>query len=335
MCYPFAVARTLSIGEARQRLPAEFLKALQETFPQPVSQAVLRGMCVRRPTTLRVNSLRAAPQELAAFLRRSGVKFRAVPWCPQGFIISELRERDVEKWDWYREGRIYLQSLSSLVPALALGPRPGERVLDIAAAPGSKTTQMAALMENRGSILAVELDAIRAERLSYNVVLQGCTNVQVRTGRGEKIGEEMPASFDRVLLDVPCSGEGRFIVGLPGTSRSWSPRLVADRVRLQRKLVASGFRALRPGGVMVYSTCTLNLEENERIIDWALGSFLLEVEKIPFSIPGAWAGVSRGLRPEISKALRLFPDVEKEGFFVCRMRKSDGAQEAARGPRGR
>ena len=86
----------------------------------------------------------------------------------------------------------------------------------------------------------------------------------------------MPGAFDRVLLDVPCSGEGRFIVGAPGTSRAWSRKLIADRARLQRKLFESGFHAVRPGGVLVYSTCTLNLEENEKVIHWALESFALE-----------------------------------------------------------
>ncbi len=315
------VARVSSLGEARQRLPREFLESLQETFPQAASQAILRGMCARRPTTLRVNSLHATPEEIAAFFREEGVKHRRVPWCPQGFILSELRERDVQRWDSYRDGRIYLQSLSSMVPALALGPRPGEHVLDIAAAPGSKTTQMAAMMENSGSILAVELDPVRAQRLAYNVALQGCGNVAVRAGRGEKIGEEMPGCFDRVLLDVPCSGEGRFIVGMPASSRSWSRQLIADRARLQRKLFASGFKALKVGGVLVYSTCTLNLDENERIIHWALESFPLSTEKVPVPIAGSWSGMSRGLDPGVSKALRLFPDAEKEGFFICRMRK--------------
>ena len=118
-------------------------------------------MCARRRTTLRVNTLRGATARIVGFFRAQGIKHRRVPWCRQAFILSELRERDVEEWDWYREGRLYLQSLSSMVPALALEPRPGERVLDLAAAPGSKTTQMAALMENSGSILAVELDAVR------------------------------------------------------------------------------------------------------------------------------------------------------------------------------
>lgn len=327
MWYSGAVARSaparLSIGEARQRLPGEFLEDLQAAFPQAAFQAILRGMCGRRLTTLRVNTLKAAPEELARHFNENGVKFRRVPWCPQGFILARLRERDVQEWDWYCDGRIYLQSLSSMVPALALGPRPGERVLDIAAAPGSKTTQMAAMMENQGSILAVEPDSVRASRLSYNISLQGCRNVEVRTGRGEKIGSEMPGCFDRVLIDVPCSGEGRFIVGEPATSRSWSRKLVADRARLQRRLFESGFHAVRPGGIIVYSTCTLNLEENEKTIQWALESFPLETEKIALPIPRSWSGISRGLDPRVSRALRLFPGAETEGFFVSRLRRTE------------
>lgn len=285
-------------------------------------EGILRGMGSRRLTTLRVNTLRSSPREIERFLREAGVKFRKVPWCAEAFILVEHRERDVQAWDVYQDGRIYLQSLSSMVPALALEPRPGECVLDIAAAPGSKTTQMAALMENSGSILAVELNAVRAERLRYNVALQGCRIVEVRTGRGEKIAAEMPESFDRVLLDVPCSGEGRFLVGDPASSRGWSVRAVTECARLQRKLMAAGARALKPGGVLVYSTCTLNLEENERIIQWARETLPLETEKVPVSIPGSFAGMAHGTVSGVERALRLFPDSDKEGFFVCRMRRT-------------
>ncbi len=222
----------------------------------------------------------------------------------------------------YAEGAIYLQSLSSMIPALALDPQPGESILDIAAAPGSKTTQMAALMRNEGRILANELHGVRAERLSYNVRLQGCRIVDVKVGRGEKIGEEMPESFDRVLLDVPCSGEGRFVVFEPGTSRAWSARTVAESARLQRRLLASGARALKTGGTLVYSTCTLNLEENERMVQWALAHLPLEPRKVPFAIPDVYAGMARGLDPRVSCAIRVFPDAQREGFFVCRMQKT-------------
>jgi NOL1/NOP2/sun family putative RNA methylase len=309
------------VGEARRRLPGEFLEILDATFPQPVAEAILRGMGGRRCTTLRANTLRGSTDALMRFFRDNAIKYRRVPWYHDGFVLSELRERDAEAWPVYAQGRIYLQNLSSMVPALALGPLPGERVLDMAAAPGSKTTQMAALMGNRGSILANDADPIRAERLAYNVRMQGCSIAEVKVSRGEKLGELAPESFDRVLLDVPCSGEGRFIVFEPATSRGWSKKVVNESVRLQRKLLASGVRALRPGGVLVYSTCTLNLEENERLVQWALECLPLEMERVPVQIPGAYAGMTRGLLPCLALAVRIFPDSEREGFFVCRMRK--------------
>ena len=320
-CYSARVSPPASVGEARRRLPKEFLQALDAAFPTHTAEAILRGMGARRFTTLRVNTLRWSAADLLAFFRERAVKHERIPWYPDGFVLKELRERDAERWEPYSEGRIYLQSLSSMVPALALAPRPGERILDLAAAPGSKTTQMSALMENRGSILANELDPVRAQRLEYNLRLQGCANVQVRVGRGEKVGDELPESFDRVLLDVPCSGEGRFVVFEPSTSRSWSAREITECARLQRRLLASGSRALKPGGLMVYSTCTLNLEENERMIQWALENLPLEVQRIPVAIPGSWEGMSKGLHPSISCALRIFPDTRREGFFLCLMRR--------------
>jgi NOL1/NOP2/sun family putative RNA methylase len=311
-----------SVGEARRRLPRGFIQALDAAFPQAAAEAILRGMGAHRRTTLRVNTLRSGAAAILGLFKASAVKHERVRWYPDAFVLRDARERDVESWDAYREGQVYLQSLSSMIPALALGPRPDERILDIAAAPGSKTTQMAALMENRGVILANDVDPIRAQRLAYNVRLQGCGIVEVRVGRGEKLGEELPESFDRVLVDAPCSGEGRFVVFEPGTSRSWSMKTITESARVQRRLLASGARALKPGGVLVYSTCTLNQDENERIVQWALDSLPLEVEKLPLSIPGTYAGMARGLDPSISKALRIFPDAQKEGFFVCRMRKT-------------
>jgi 16S rRNA C967 or C1407 C5-methylase (RsmB/RsmF family) len=175
---------------------------------------------------------------------------------------------------------------------------------------------MAALMAGRGAIVANELDPVRAERLAFNVRLQGCPIVEVRRGRGERLGAELPGAFDRVLLDVPCSGEGRFLVHEPATFRAWSPRRVARCARLQRRLLASGAQAARPGGVLVYSTCTLNEEENESTVRWALEQLPLELEAVPLSLPGALPGL-QGLE----QALRILPDRDHEGFFVCRMRR--------------
>jgi 16S rRNA (cytosine1407-C5)-methyltransferase len=319
------VSTPASIGEARRRLPREFLESLGQSFPQPVAEGILRGMCAQRPTSLRVNTLKMSASALLRFFRENGVKHRRLSWCTDAFVLTELRERDVVGWALYREGRIYLQSVSSMVPALALSPLPGERVLDLAAAPGSKTTQMAALMENRGNILANEPDPVRAERLAFNLRLQGCAIVETRVGRGEGLGKMLAESFDRALLDAPCSGEGRFAVREPRTHRSWSERTVRECARLQRKLFSSAVRALRIGGTLVYSTCTLNLEENERVVQWALENLPVAVEKCPLSIPGAYAGMARGLDARIASAIRIFPDGEREGFFVCRLRKTGRA----------
>jgi NOL1/NOP2/sun family putative RNA methylase len=314
------VQRTASIGDARRRLPAAFLQALDAGFPQPAAERILRGMGGGRRTTLRVNTLRCSAAAVMEFFREGAVRVRRVPWYADGFILDSATGRDVQAWDLYREGRIYMQGVASMLPALILDPRPGERILDVAAAPGSKTTQMAALMQNTGTICANDADPVRCERLAYNVRLQGCSMVEVRTGRGEKLGEQMPGQFDRVLVDAPCSGEGGFIVFEPGTSRSWSPRLVAESVRAQRKLLASAALAVKPGGVVVYSTCTLNAGENEDMVQWAVQELGLRPEKPGVTVPGSWAGMARGRDPSVACALRLFPDQDHEGFFVCRLR---------------
>jgi len=301
-----------SVGEARRRLPREFLDSLAAGFAPNDVDRILHGMGAERPTTLRVNTLRWSARELIRFLLDRGVKHRRVVWYQDAFVLPFARERDVERWEPYQYGRIYLQSLSSVVPVLVLDPRPGESVLDIAAAPGSKTTQIAAAMRNQGRVLANEQDPIRAQRLMYNLRLQGCVNVEVRVGRGEKLPEETTESFDRVLLDVPCSGEGRFVAGVASTYRSWSPRLVSECVKVQRKLIAAGVRALRPGGVLVYATCTLNKQENENQIDNALESLPVKIERPSLSPPGA---------QPTEHGFRIFPTREMEGFFVCRMRK--------------
>ncbi len=238
--------RTVSIGEMRRKLPAEFVETLGGLYPQAAAERTLKGMGEPRSTTFRANTLKADGAEVVRFLHDRHVRYRRPSWSTEAFALAELDERDVQRWDLYADGRIYVQGFSSMIPALVLAPRPWDRVLDLAAAPGSKTTQMAALMGNRGAILAVEPDAVRLERLAYNARLQGCSIVELRRGWGEKIGAELPESFDRVLLDAPCSGEGRFTASQPATWRSWSRRTVTECVRLQRRLLASAVKVNKP-----------------------------------------------------------------------------------------
>ena len=208
-----------------------------------------------------------------------------------------------------------------MVPPLVLGVKENENILDMASAPGSKTTQISAMMKNTGHIIANELDKIRCERLKFNIENQGSKNVEVINGYGEKLGEKYPENFDRVLLDTPCSGEGRFIAEIPGTYRNWSKRTVKELSKIQRKLIKSGYNALKPGGIMVYSTCTLNLEENENILKWALENLNLKMIDIDIKVKGAIPGDSINTKLGIEKAIKILPTKEMEGFFVAKLRK--------------
>lgn len=310
-----------SIGDARKKLPGDFIKELYETYSPGVADKILYGMIADRFTTLRVNTIKYDSQSLMSCFRENNIKFDRVTWYNEGFIIKNSRERDIEKLDIYEKGYISFQSLSSMVPPLVLEPKPGEKILDLTAAPGSKTTQIAAIMNNEGYILANELDKIRSEKLKAKVEVMGASIVDVVTGRGEKIGDEYPEHFDRVLLDTPCSGEGRFVVGDASTTRYWSKKEVEKLSRIQKKLLESANKALKMNGVMVYSTCTLNKEENEEIINFAVNTLNMEILNFDLKINGAMQGFNEGMEKTINRAIRILPSKEMEGFFICKLRK--------------
>ena len=208
-----------------------------------------------------------------------------------------------------------------MVPPLVLDPKPGEYVLDMTAAPGSKTTQIAALMKNKGEIVANELDKIRCERLKYNVNLQGIDIVEVINGRGERLGEKYKEQFDKVLLDAPCSGEGRFIATSSATYKSWSKKTVNDLVKLQKKLFESAVNCLKPEGVLVYSTCTINRYENEYILDWAIKNLNVKMLDISLEIRDTLKGDNTNIDDSINKAIKILPSKTMEGFFVAKFQK--------------
>lgn len=317
-----------SIGQVRRVLPPEFLARLAETFPLAAQERILAGYGADRPVTLRANTLKNDIRELMAELSAEGVKFDRVLWYPEALVVKNRRERELSELAAYREGRLYLQSLSSMVPALVLQPRPGDRVLDLAAAPGGKTAQMAMLMRNRGHILANDSHPLRLERLRYNLARQGVTIAEATLSDGRALGKRHPESFDCVLLDAPCSGEGLFRASDPATWRHWSFHQVERLASLQRKLFASAWQALKLGGVLVYSTCTLAPEENECVVDWALAEYGDGIQTLPspLALPDAEPALSgmpgREFSPEVGRAFRIHPGRLFEGFFVCLFRKT-------------
>ena len=191
-----------SITEIKNRMPKEFVDNLYTMFSPGVVDNIFRGIAEKRLTTLRVNTIKYDIQELMRYFKQINIKFERVLWYKDALIIKNATEKDITKLDIYKDGKIYLQSLSSMVPPLVLNPKEGESVLDLTAAPGSKTTQIASLMHNKGYILANELDKLRCERLKYNINSQGVTIAEVINGRGEKIGSIYKEQFDKILLDT-------------------------------------------------------------------------------------------------------------------------------------
>lgn len=286
------------------------------------------------PHTIRFNTLRGNPERLAAFLREQGFEFETFPGFSDIYRLL-YQPYPIGKSLSHFLGHIYVQDIASMLPPRVLRPLPGERVLDISAAPGSKTTQMAVLMENRGVILANDVVQKRLLALINNLQRLGILNTAVVRAQGESFGNQYFETFDKILLDPACSGLGTLHKS-PEVLSWWTPHHVERLAAQQKRLIASAIKALKPGGTMVYSTCTLTPGENEEIIDYALSEFPVELDEVDLpglkTRPGLTAFEGRSYDPRIKKARRLYPfENLTEGFFIARLRKT--AAMAARPPK--
>ena len=311
----------MTLAQIKSKMPLEFIEEIYRNFSPRIADKILIGMSEKRLTTLRVNTIKFNMGDLLKILQEENIEYENVEWYNDALIIKNADEKKIQNLDIYTNGYIYLQSLSSMIPPIILNPKKGEKVLDLTAAPGSKTTQMAAMMENDGYILANELDKIRCERLKYNVNMQGAEIVEVINMPGENVGEKYPNAFDKVLLDVPCSGEGRFLVSDEKTYKNWSTKQVQDLVEIQKQLFESAVKALKVGGEMVYSTCTLNLKENEEIVNYAIKNLNVKVGEINIGLKDKAKGISKGYDSSLKNTIRVLPNKYQEGFFVAKLIK--------------
>ena len=307
-----------------ERLPQEFIEAISPQYEPRVLEHILAGFMVERPVTLRVNRVKTDVRQVMECFRKDNIKYQRVLWYEDALVITNKREKEIETHELYQEGHVYLQSLSSMIPALVLAAREGQTVLDLTAAPGGKSTQLAAMMGNEGFLLANEMNPIRAERLKFNVERQGAQIIEVRVGDGKRLEEKWGAFFDAVLLDAPCSGVGLFLMDNSQTYRGWSVKRLGSYAKEQKKLIEAAFKALKPGGVMVYSTCTLMREENVDVVEWALDKFEgeLSLEPIRLELTGpeiVWPRLGPGKNR--SAAITVIPTEHYEGFFVAKLRK--------------
>ena len=290
-------------------IPLFFIEKIEKQYGKETAKKIEEGLIEEKPVTLRVNTIKSSLEKVKNELEKNNIEYEFVEWNKDALIIKNVREDEIRKLGIYENGEIYLQSLSSMIPAVVLEPKEKENILDMTAAPGGKTTQIAAIAENKVFITACEKNKIRYDRLKYNVEKQGVKNINIMQEDSRKLSDYF--SFDKILLDAPCSGSGTENVFTP----NFSENLIQKSSKVQEELLTKALTILKPAGEMVYSTCSILKEENEEIVKKVLKKFKAQI--IPINVPQNIPV----LPTTIDGALCVCPTKYYEGFFVVKIFK--------------
>ena len=247
----------------------------------------------------------------------------------RGGKIQNLAPGELGRSLEHQLGYYYIQEIASMLPIIALEPKPEETILDLCSAPGSKTTQAAAKMENTGTIIANEVKFGRIKILATNLQRCGVTNTIITKKDGIALCKRLKQNnmqVDKILIDAPCSGEGT-IRSSPKTCHMWNPKTIKNLSKLQKALVSSAIEILKPEGEMIYSTCTHAPEENEEVVDFILKNFPeMKIEKIDLPIKCREGITEWGDKKysQVNKSCRIYPqDADTEGFFIAKFQKTN------------
>ena len=302
-----------------RRLPEDFLLKMQKLLGEEYGQ-YLKSFKEEWKPGLRVNTWKIDPRDLAKLVPWD---LEPVPWTDNGFYYDGSLEGEAlrpSKHPAYYAGLYYLQEPSAMTPAAMLPVVPGDRVLDLCAAPGGKSTELASKLKGRGMLVSNDISYSRARALLKNLELAGAANICVTSEAPEKLAGVWPEFFDKILVDAPCSGEGMFRRD-EDMVKDWNEKGPEYYVPIQRQILSQAAAMLRPGGYMLYSTCTFSVEEDEGNVAYVLEEFpqmqlcCLDLDKVP----GACGGFG------LPGCMRLFPHrLKGEGHFLALMRKKGG-----------
>ena len=285
------------------KLPDFFMERLYKEYNEEQANQIIEGYKLERKLTFRVNTIKTTAEEIEQRLVENGIMYKKVKWSKEAFIILNRNEEEIQKLEMYKNGEIYLQSLSSMLPPIILNPAEKTDILDMTSAPGGKTTQIAALTNNNANITACEMSNIRAERLKYNLEKQGAlAYVMVKDARNI----DNFFSFDQILLDSPCSGSGTINMNNTDLNKYFTLELVEKCKKTQRSLINKAVQILKGGKELVYSTCSILKEENEEIVKTIMNKGMEILPQLPTTIDGT---------------LCICPTQEYEGFFIAKLRK--------------
>lgn len=328
-------ALPLGFEELRSGLPGEFVDRLMKIVPQPSLRSVLESFAVAKRVSFRINDLVGRTTETLTALEELTVPLQPIEWLTdgEGSVIAWSTPAEFKPIlthsDIAESGRIYLQNLSSMLAPLVLDARPGESVLDLAAAPGGKTIQLAQQMQNQGSLSAVEAIRKRMFKLQANLKRGGVAICKTYLTDGRTVGKKTPGRFDRVLLDAPCSSESRIRCHDPSSWETWSLRKLRETSRKQIGLLKAAVHATKPGGTIVYCTCSFAPEENEQVVDRVLRKFAGRLRLVPVELP--ISNVQSGLTKfetnqfdaSLEKTVRVLSDRQADAFYIAKLIKDD------------
>lgn len=282
---------------------------LLKNYDEITTDIIIDGIKTNKKVTLRVNTLKASVEEIISEFNSLNIEFKQVDWYKDAFIIENIQEKDLQDLEIYKQGKIYLQNLSSMLPAIILNPKENENILDMCAAPGGKTTQMACLSGNKAYITAIERNKIRGEKLKYNLQKQGAGTVNVMFEDARNLSDYF--KFDKILIDAPCSGSGTDNV----FKCNFTKELIEKSAKTQEALLKKGLKLLKQGGELVYSTCSILKDENECILEKCLKNLDCRLKSFELS------NEIKCLPSKRDEVKTIVPNEYFEGFFVAKIIK--------------
>jgi len=286
------------------------ISKLNNKYPPNELESILNGLKVNRKVSLRINNLKSNFEEIDKVLKNSNISFSKLNFYDNAIIIDNDNEAKIRELDIYNDGKIYLQSLSSMIPPLVLDAKANENILDMCAAPGGKTSEICALSNNTVMITACEKNKIRTERLKYNLDKLGCKKVNILNNDSRRLDNFL--KFDKILLDAPCSGSGT--LNLNEDNNNFNEDLINRSVRFQTELLSKAFELINSGGTIIYSTCSIFDEENDGVVDIVSKKYNFDVEKISINLDKAELLDSK-------YGLLIKPNEYYEGFYVSKLIK--------------
>lgn len=280
-----------------------------------------------RKQSIRINTLVASPEQTLPALKNLGWKGEPYAWASEGYTLENGLEA-IRDSELVQNGQVFIQNAASWLPVLALNPEPHETILDMCAAPGGKTSHIAARTNNQALIWANDNSRVRLAKLQATMGRLHAHAEKYSLYDATALSRKLEGStFDKVLLDAPCSGEGMMHIAKDKDLTTWSVAHIKRLQQLQKRLIVQAFELLRPGGTLVYSTCTMAPEENEAVIDYVLRRYE-DAQVTPFGVhlpnaaPPVLSWHEKNYNEQIVDCLRLVPSANIEAFFVCKLRKA-------------